>query len=49
MHIFVVDEDGDISGVAGEVLEKWENVSKASDAKTDDGWKETLAKISEAS
>ena len=37
MHIIVVDEDGDISGVAGEVLEKWENVSKASDAKTDDG------------
>ena len=27
MHIIVVDEDGDISGVAGEVLEKWENVS----------------------
>jgi phage tail sheath protein FI len=37
MHIIVVDEDGDITGVAGEIVEKWEKVSKASDAKTDDG------------
>ena len=37
MHIIIVDEDGDITGVAGEIVEKWEKVSKASDAKTDDG------------
>ena len=37
LHIIVVDEDGDISGVKDEILEKWENLSKAFDAKTDDG------------
>ena len=37
MHILVLDEDGGISGVAGSVLERWEDVSKASDAKTDEG------------
>ena len=33
MHIIVIDEDGLFSGVAGTVLEKFDNVSKASDAK----------------
>ena len=37
MHIIVIDEDGVISGVAGTVLERWTDVSKASDAKTDEG------------
>jgi phage tail sheath protein FI len=37
MHIIVIDEDGTFSGAANTVLEKWGYVSKASDAKTDDG------------
>ena len=37
MHIVVVDEDGDISGVPGTILEQFEAVSKASDAKDDFG------------
>ena len=37
MHIVVIDEDGDITGTKGEVLEKFEAVSKASDAKTSQG------------
>ena len=37
MHIVVVDEDGVITGTAGEVLEVYSNVSKASDAKTSQG------------
>ena len=37
MHIVVVDEDGVISGVANTVLERYSNLSKASDAKGDSG------------
>ena len=37
MHIIITDEDSGITGVAGEILEKYENVSKASDALTDNG------------
>ena len=37
MHIIVVDEDGKFTGTGGTVLEKFSYVSKASDAKTDDG------------
>ena len=37
MHIAIVDEDGVFSGVVGQVLEIWEDVSRASDAKTEDG------------
>lgn len=37
LHIVVVDEDGLISGSAGTILEKFANVSKASDAKTSEG------------
>ena len=37
MHIVVIDEDGAITGTAGEVLEVYSNVSKASDAKTTQG------------
>jgi hypothetical protein len=37
MHIVVIDEDGAITGTAGEVLEVYSNVSKASDAKTSQG------------
>ena len=33
MHIVVVDSDGTINGTKDEVLEKFENVSKAKDAK----------------
>jgi len=37
LHIIVIDEDGLWSGVQGTVLEKYPNVSKASDAKKFDG------------
>ena len=37
LHIAVIDDTGAISGTAGTVLEKYENVSKASDARNDDG------------
>ena len=37
LHIVVIDEDGDISGTVGQILEKYEGVSKASDAKDDFG------------
>jgi phage tail sheath protein FI len=37
LHIVVVDEDGAITGTKGEVLEKFEAVSKASDAKSPQG------------
>lgn len=37
MHIIVIDEDGKFSGSANTVLEKFGYVSKASDAKNDDG------------
>lgn len=37
MHVIVIDEDGKITGTQGTVLEKYEYVSKASDAKDDSG------------
>jgi hypothetical protein len=37
IHIIVVDEFGDITGTAGTVLEKFANLSVASDAKKSDG------------
>ena len=37
MHIAVIDEDGGISGTAGTILETFEGVSQASDAKTSTG------------
>ena len=37
LHVVVVDEDGGITGVAGEVLEVYDSVSKASDAKSPQG------------
>lgn len=37
MHIIVVDEDGKFTGTSGTVLEKFGYLSKASDAKNDDG------------
>jgi len=37
MHIIVIDEDGSISGTPNTILEKYEAVSKASDAKNDFG------------
>lgn len=46
MHIIVIDADGEITGTAGTVLEKFAYVSQATDAKTDDGatnfWVEVL-------
>jgi len=37
MHVVVVDEDGEWTNVKGQVVEVWDNVSKASDAKKEDG------------
>lgn len=37
IHVVVVDEDGDISGEPGRVLEAFSSLSKASDAKTPQG------------
>ena len=37
MHAVVVDEDGEISGIPGTVLEVYKNLSRATDAKTKDG------------
>ena len=37
LHIIIVDEDSDISGVENEVLEKFDAVSKAGDGLTDEG------------
>tara|TARA_A100001011_G_scaffold203393_1_gene211734 strand:+ start:1890 stop:3815 length:1926 start_codon:yes stop_codon:yes gene_type:complete len=37
MHVVVFDEDGGITGTAGEVLETYSKVSKASDAKSAQG------------
>lgn len=37
MHIIVIDADGAISGEEGTILEKYPFVSKATDAKNDDG------------
>jgi hypothetical protein len=37
LHVIVVDEDGVITGTANTVLERFPNLSKATDAKGDDG------------
>jgi|TARA_B100001094_G_scaffold143413_1_gene138951 phage tail sheath protein FI len=37
LHIIVIDEDGGISGAAGTILESYEGLSQASDAKTTSG------------
>lgn len=37
LHILVIDEDGAFTGSAGSILEVFEGVSKASDARTADG------------
>lgn len=37
LHVLVIDEDGIISGTAGTILEKYEYLSKAGDAKKSDG------------
>ena len=37
LHIAIIDEDGDISGTKGSVLEKFAALSKASDGKTPQG------------
>lgn len=46
LHMVVVDEDGAISGVAGTVLEKYSNLSKATNVKDESGqslyWKDVI-------
>jgi len=50
MHIVVVDDSGSESGTAGQILESWQNLSKAEDAKQFNSpiyWKDFLANNSE--
>jgi phage tail sheath protein FI len=46
LHLVVVDEDGSITGVANTVLEKFANLSKATNAKNEQGesiyWKDVI-------
>lgn len=37
IHVVVADEDGDITGTKGQILEVYEGVSRATDAKTESG------------
>lgn len=37
IHVLVLDEDGVITGNPGQILEKWESLSRATDSKTEDG------------
>jgi len=37
LHIVIVDEDGKFTGEAGQILEVYRNLSRAEDAKTNDG------------
>jgi len=37
LHVVVVDEDGQFTGTPGAILEAYRNVSRATDAKTEDG------------
>ena len=37
LHVIVADEDGEFTGVPGTILEVFRSVSRASDAKTEDG------------
>ena len=37
IHVIIIDEDGEWSGVAGTIIEKWSFLSKAVDAKKIDG------------
>ena len=37
VHIIVVDEDGVITGIPGQILEVWPNLSRATDAKGEQG------------
>ena len=37
LHIAIVDEDGEISGVRGQVIQRFANLSRARDAKAEDG------------
>lgn len=37
MHVVVADEDGMFTGTPGQVLEVWQNVSRASDSRTEQG------------
>ena len=37
MHVVVVDQDGKFTGIAGEILEVYQNVSRATDAKSREG------------
>ena len=37
LHVIVADEDGEISGIPGTILEVWQGLSRATDAKSEDG------------
>lgn len=50
VHIVVKDGSGDITGVKGTIIEKWSNLSRATDAKNESGeslfWKDKLDEFS---
>ena len=50
VHVVIEDEDGDITGTKGTVLEVFEGVSRATDAKTESGesnyWRDVIEKSS---
>ena len=51
IHVVVADQDGDITGTKGQVLEVYEGVSRATDAKTESGesnwWINTIERSSD--
>ena len=50
VHVVIEDEDGDITGTKGTILEVFEGVSRATDAKTESGetnyWRQVIEKSS---
>ena len=50
LHVVIEDEDGDITGTKGTILEVFEGVSRATDAKTESGesnyWRNVIEKSS---
>jgi len=45
LHVVVVDEDGEITGVPGTIIEVFEALSRATDAKTEDGGTNYYAEV----
>ena len=51
IHVAIVDDNGDITGSSGNIIEKWTNLSKAADAKVSPStavyYKDYVAQFSE--